>query len=105
MYDYSSMPTFNIENVDHEIHILGVKLSAMVGAIGVFVFTAPILGPLAILLSLAYCAIARQFFAAAERGSPIEYRPEFIRWAQKSYVLYDLFSLDKIVHSKGIYRG
>ena len=74
MYDYSSSERSSIENVDHEIHILGVKLGYFPYLlwgflIGLFA-DGPLFGIGMIVLAVVICRI---FYAAETRGEPITF--------------------------------
>ncbi|MBF0206347.1 MAG: hypothetical protein HQK53_05605 [Oligoflexia bacterium] len=105
MYDYSAAESFKIENVDHEIHILGVTFSSVAYSVGVYGVSLPFCGPLAMAMVLIYLLISRQFFLARERGEPIEYNENWVRYLKIIPWVESMFGLDKLIYSEGRYRG
>jgi hypothetical protein len=76
MYDYSVQPRSKVEAVDHEIHIMGVKLGYFPYLLWGFLiglFTGgPLVGFLAVGVSVLVC---RAFYKAEERGEPLTFDP------------------------------
>lgn len=84
MYDYSSEPRAKVESVDHEIHIMGVKLGYFPYLlwgflIGLFMGGA-IVGFLFIGIAVAIC---RVFYKAEERGEPLTFDPKLVEAASR----------------------
>lgn len=74
MYDYTDGPRQKIENVDHEIHILGVKLGYFPYLLWGFLIGLFIGGPLfGIGMIVAAVVVCRIFYRAEERGEPITF--------------------------------
>lgn len=80
MYDYTGNERGPIESVDHEIHILGVKLGYFPYLLWGFLIGlfagGPIVGIGMIVLAVAVC---RTFYAAETRGEPITFDPRVAR--------------------------
>ena len=80
MYDYSHEPRYEIEEVDHEIHILGVKLGYFPYLLWGFLIGLFIGGPIVgIGLVVASVVLCRLFFLAEERGEPVSFDPRLAR--------------------------
>jgi hypothetical protein len=84
MYDYGQSKRYHIENVDHEIHILGVKLGYFPYLLWAFLLGLMIGGPLValggivmVILSCRYC------YAQEERGEPVILNPLVMSGIQK----------------------
>ena len=79
MYSYFDEQSYEIENVDHEIDILGVKLGYLPYLIWVFllglVAAGPLVGVILVALSIGVC---RMFYKAEQRGEPITLKKEFL---------------------------
>ena len=91
MYVYSKEELFKIENVEHEIHVLGVKVPAMPWCIYIFLGFLIINPFLAFLAVFSFISIVRKFFFAEKEGHPIEYQGWFTRLVEKFPFLKDLF--------------
>ena len=105
MYNYTVVSGFDIENVDHEIHILGVTPTAAVYSIGVYWLSLPFLHLFALVTVFLYIFIARELFLARERGEPVEYQEKNMKYLKMVPILEKMFGLDRVIHSKGWYRG
>ncbi|MBL7663576.1 MAG: hypothetical protein JNM93_00470 [Bacteriovoracaceae bacterium] len=104
MYDYSKSEIHKIENVEHEIHILGVKVPAMPWCIYIFLGFLIINPFLAFLVTFAFIGIVRKFYFAEKAGTPIEYQGWFIKLSNSLPLIKDLFpSLDHLSQSE-VYR-
>ena len=79
MYDYGQAKRYHIENVDHEIHILGVKLGYFPYLLWAFLLGLMIGGPLlalgSIVLGIMFC---RYCYAHEERGEPVILNPRLM---------------------------
>lgn len=91
MYDYYKAETFKIENIEHDIHVLGVKVPAMPWCIYIFLAGLIINPFLAFAGTFIFIALVRKFYFAEKSGSPIEYHVWFIRMLLKLPWLRDLF--------------
>lgn len=91
MYDYSKVKNFEIENVDYDIHILGVKASAMPWCVYLFLGFLAINPFLAIFATLSFISVVRKFYFFEKQGFPLEYEPYIIKAIQKTPLLKDLF--------------
>ena len=78
MYDYMNAPEYKIENVNHEIHILGIKLGYFPYLMWAFLCGLLIGGPI-IGIGGIVCAglLCRKFYFAEERGEPIPFDRKF----------------------------
>lgn len=104
MYDYSKEELHKIENVEHEIHVLGVKVPAMPWCIYIFLGFLIINPFLAFLATFAFIAIVRKFYFAEKEGTPIEYQAWFTNFARNFTLMSELFpSLHNINHPE-VYR-
>lgn len=84
MYDYGLAKRYNIENVDHEIHIFGVKLGYFPHLLWSFFLGLMIGGPLAGLASTVLVIIAcRYCYAQEERGEPVILNPRLMARIQR----------------------
>jgi hypothetical protein len=80
MYDYTRAPRYQIENVDHEIHILGVKLGYFPYLLWGLLVGLFLGGPPLAFLSVAVAiAICRSLFKAEERGEPLTFHEDVQR--------------------------
>lgn len=80
MYDYSDEEDFTIEDVDHEIEIIGVK--AANGHIVILMFGIGLVfgGTIAAMIALgATVLVCRRFYAAELRGEPITFNRKVLR--------------------------
>ncbi len=106
MYDYSKQELFLIENVEHEIHVLGIKIPAMPWCIYIFLAFLVVNPFLAFLATFTFISIVRKFFFAEKDGTPIEYQKWFVKLALKFPLVNDLFtSLGSLQHSQEAYRA
>lgn len=105
MYDYSKNELHKIENVEHEIHVLGVKVPAMPWCIYIFLGFLIINPFLAFLATFAFIGLVRKFYFAEIAGTPIEYQRWFTRLSNRLPLTKELFpSLSHLNHSE-VYRG
>ncbi len=105
MVDWTNSERYSIENVDHQIHICGVKVPvvpAIVAAFAINIAIAPLLFFVApVLLGLA----SRYFWAAEQRGRPIEYEPWFYNIFGRNGFVRELFHfLSEFKHAEKQYR-
>lgn len=106
MYDYSKEELFKIENVEHEIHLLGVKIPAMPWCIYIFLAFLIINPFLAFLAEFFFISIVRKFYFAEKEGHPIEYQGWFLRLTQKFPLIKDIFPfLEGINSPQEAYRA
>lgn len=106
MYDYSKQELFKIENVEHEVHILGVTLPAMPWCIYIFLGLLTINPFFAFGGTFIFIGVVRKFYFATQNGTPIEYRPWFTGLSRKLSLLTDLFpTLSSIKHPEEVYRA
>lgn len=79
MVDYGNTPRHHIEHVDHEIHILGVKLVYLAFVLEGFLLGLPLGGPLiglcCVVLAIVLC---RASFAREQRGEPVTLSPRMV---------------------------
>ena len=84
MYDYGQTKRYHIENVDHEIHILGVKLGYFPYLLWAFLFGLMVGGPLLALGSVVLVIMScRYCYAQEERGEPVILDPRLMQSIQK----------------------
>ncbi len=106
MYNYSAAPILTIENVDQEIQILGVKVSAWPYCIFALSFLMPFNPILALIAPFIVGNIARVFFRLETQGHPFEFSPKVQKMSQRFPFLNNIFSdLPKLRKPKGAYRG
>ena len=104
MYDYSKSELHKIENVEHEIHVLGVKVPAMPWCIYIFLGFLIINPFLAFLATFLFIGLVRKFYFAEKSGTPIEYQSWFAKFSRRIPLLIELFpSLSNLNHSE-VYR-
>ena len=84
MYDYGQSKRYPIENVDHEIHILGVKLGYFPYLLWAFLLGLMVGGPLVALGGIVLVILAcRYCYAQEERGEPVMLNPRVMGGIQK----------------------
>ena len=84
MYDYGGAKRYRIENVDHEIHILGVKLGYFPYLLWGFLLGLMVGGPLLALGSvIMVIMLCRYCYAQEERGEPVILNPQLMTALQK----------------------
>ena len=105
MVDWTRANRYKIENVEHQIHICGVKTPVwpyVVVSFALCLWINPLLfftGPSLIIL------LARKFWLADEAGRSIEYERWFCRRFGKSKIMAELFRcLPFIKHAEDFYR-
>lgn len=84
MYDYGNAKRYRIENVDHEIHILGIKLGYFPYLLWGFLLGLMTSGPIiAISNVLLIIFLCRYLYSKEERGEPVTFDPRLIAFFQK----------------------
>jgi hypothetical protein len=84
MYDYGQSKRYPIENVDHEIHILGVKLGYFPYLLWAFLLGLMVGGPLVALGGIVHVILScRYCYAQEERGEPVILNPRVMGRIQK----------------------
>lgn len=84
MYDYGQVKRYRIENVDHEIHILGVKLGYFPYLLWGFLLGLMAGGPLLALGSVVLVImLCRYCYALETRGEPITLNPRLMGLIQR----------------------
>ena len=78
MYDYTKEDNYKIENVEHEIHILGVKAPALPWCAYIFIGFLTINPIVSFVVTFIFIRIARIFFESDKAGTPIEYSQWFL---------------------------
>jgi hypothetical protein len=104
MYDYTKEENYKIENVDHEIHILGVKAPALPWCAYIFIGFLTINPIVSFVVTFIFIRFARMFFDSDRAGTPIEYSNWFLRmvWI---WPISEIFSnLKSIKSSEEEYR-
>lgn len=72
MYDYTAEPSERIEQVDHQMEILGIKLIYVPLLAGILLLTALNQGPvLAVVVSAPLVIVFRALYFREERGEPL----------------------------------
>lgn len=105
MYDYSREDNYKIENVEHEIHILGVKAPAIPWCAYMFIGFLPINPILSFIVTFIFIRIARLFFQSDKEGSPLEYSERFLKNVLWLWPMSEVFSnLKSIKTSEEDYR-
>lgn len=106
MFDYSNQESYEIENVDHTINILGVTASAMPWMMWIGLAFFPVNPIVGIFASIVFGLIARKFYKNEQEGRPIEYSKPFQEIANNFPILKQVFpALDRLEQNKGKYRG
>ena len=108
MYDYTGCEEIPIESVDHEIHILGVKLGYFPYLLWGFLIGlfagGPLFGIGMIVLAVVVCRI---FYAAETRGEPITFNAQVAKVIAKVPFGLGVRLMPgqaAIEHSRGSYR-
>jgi hypothetical protein len=84
MYDYGHVKRYRIENVDHEIHILGVKLGYFPYLLWGFLLGLMVGGPLLALGSvILVIMLCRYCYAQEIRGEPVILNPRLLSYLQR----------------------
>ena len=106
MYDYNNAKIIRIENVDHQIDILGVKASAWPFCILGLTLTMPIHPLVGLTTPIVIGIISKKLYELEKIGKPIEFSLPFQNLMGRFPLLKTLFSdLVKIRFMGGSYRG
>ena len=77
MYDYSAEPREPVENVNHPIHIMGIKLGHFPYVFWSLIIPLIIAGPLfAFLMAFIVISISRYVFKSEQQGLPFLFCPK-----------------------------
>ena len=109
MVDYSHTEKIKVENIDHPLMLLGVRLSYLLVILGSFLLPMIFFG---IKLSAVILPFSYWFFKnlskSEERGNPFYFNARFLSWMQRIYrvlPLANLRALGAIKSAQRIYRA
>lgn len=103
MYDYSQTPRYNIEFVDYDLEIAGVRLENWYYSIAGIPLVMFFFGPfIAFPLALVIIIISKKLYTAELRGEPLSFHPKFQRTLRRFPRLFSY--LAKLEQARPEYR-